>query len=164
MITGGLYLTAFELCGALIAARLMKRRGFMTRLWLGLTLGCAMLMWFPSLFAFVFGFTMRAQMCALALAVALASPAAVLLLRRPEAARCASDEEPPRRLLLAAALPVFIVMTFMLCTHTLRAEGGALYTGQSTYGDMNLHLGIVTGLVDAAYPPEYTLLPGTLLG
>ena len=164
MITGGLYLTAFELCGVLIAARLMKRHGFMARLWLGLTLGCAMLMWFPSLFAFAFGFTMRAQMCALALAVALAIPAAVLLLRRPEAARCASDEEPPRRLLLFTALPVFLVMTFMLCTHTLRPEGGALYTGQSTYGDMNLHLGIVTGLVDAAYPPEYTLLPGTLLG
>ena len=83
MITGGLYLTAFELCGVLIAARLMKRHGFMARLWLGLTLGCAMLMWFPSLFAFAFGFTMRAQMCALALAVALAIPAAVLLLRRP---------------------------------------------------------------------------------
>ena len=165
MIIGGLYLTAFELCGVLIAARLMKRHGFMTRLWLGMTLGVMMLMWFPSLFAFAFDFTMGAQLCALGLALVLAVPAAVSIFRQRGGENALiHNEEPPIRLLLWTALPVFLVMTFMLCTHTLREEGGALYTGQSTYGDMNLHLGIITGLVDASYPPEYTLLPGTLLG
>lgn len=163
MITGMAYLAAYELCGVLIAARLMKKHGLLTRLWLGLALGCAMLMWFPSLFAFVFDFTMRAQLLGLGLAAALALPAA-LSLRGASDGLARSSQKPPFKMLLAGALPVFLLMTFMLCTHTLREEGGALYTGQSTYGDMNLHLGIVTGLVDAAYPPEYTLLPGTLLG
>ena len=49
---GVLYLAVYELAGCLVAERLFRRRGLQIRLWLGLTLGCGMLMWFPSLFAF----------------------------------------------------------------------------------------------------------------
>lgn len=156
------YLALYELCGAVIAARLFSRYGRMTRLWLGLTLGCAMLMWFPSLFAFFMDFTLGAQAAAGVLAVALAACALLVGRRAPGAA--AEATEPPAALVLGAVIPFLLVMAYMQYTHTLRPENGALYVGQSTYGDLNLHLGIATGLVNASYPPEYTLLPGTLLG
>ena len=40
----------------------------------------------------------------------------------------------------------------------------ALHVGQSTYGDLCLHLGIATGLQGSAYPPDYTLIQDVLLG
>ena len=61
-MVGIIYLAAYELCGALIAERLFSGRGRQIRLWLGMTLGCGMLMWFPSLFAFLMKFTLTAQL------------------------------------------------------------------------------------------------------
>lgn len=161
---GLVYLALYEIAGCAVANRLFAGRGRQTRLWLGLTLGCGMLMWFPSLFAFAMNFTLGAQLLGVGLALILGG----LSLLVPRRARAALPDdaasEPPLRLTLGAVIPLVIVMAYMQYTHTLRPEGGALWTGQSTYGDMNLHLGIATGLVNQAYPPDYTILPGTLLG
>ena len=161
---GLVYLALYEIAGCAVANRLFAGRGRQTRLWLGLTLGCGMLMWFPSLFAFAMNFTLGAQLLGVGLALILGG----LSLLVPRRARAALPDdaasEPPLRITLGAVIPLVIVMAYMQYTHTLRPEGGALWTGQSTYGDMNLHLGIATGLVNQAYPPDYTILPGTLLG
>ncbi|MBO4298669.1 MAG: hypothetical protein J5998_07700 [Clostridia bacterium] len=162
---GIIYLALYEASGCLIANRLFARRGLQTRLWLGLTLGCGMLMWFPSLFAFALRFTMAAQWLGAGLSLILAGLSLLLPRRaRRSPAEDGGDGEPPLRLTLGAVIPLAVVMAFMQYTHTLRPEGGALWTGQSTYGDMNLHLGIATGLVNQPFPPDYTILPGTLLG
>ena len=71
---------------------------------------------------------------------------------------------PPLALTLGLVLPFLALAAYLQYTHTLREIDGALYVGQSTYGDLCLHLGIATGLRGASYPPEYTLLPGVLLG
>ena len=162
---GILYLAVYELSGCAIAERLFRRRGLMTRLWLGLTLGCGMLMWFPSLFAFIMSFNLAAQLLGAALALGLGAWAKWGPGQSERTALPAEEKpEPPLGLVLACVLPLTVVMAYMQYTHTLRPLDGALYTGQSTYGDMNLHLGIATGLVNQAYPPDYTILPGTLLG
>ena len=161
---GILYLVLFEASGCVIADRLFRDRGKMTRLWLGMTLGCGMLMWFPSLFAFAMSFTLAAQLLALALAVGLAALARFLPGRDRAVELSDPDGEPPPVLTLALCVPIALIMAFLQYTHTLLPVDGALYTGQSTYGDLNLHLGIATGLVNQAYPPDYTILPGTMLG
>lgn len=45
------------------------------------------------------------------------------------------------------------------------ASDGSLHSGQSTYGDMCMHLGIISSIsVQQSFPPEYSLLPGTAIG
>ncbi len=64
----------------------------------------------------------------------------------------------------ALVLPLLALSIYLQYTHILREVDGALHVGQSTYGDLSLHLGIATGLVDAKYPATYTLIQDTLLG
>jgi len=160
---GYLYFAAFEACGVMISDRLLRRYGRMARLWLGLCMGLILLMWLPSLFAFFMNFTAAAHWCALG--TALIGTGAAFLLPAKKEIRVKDTHEPPVWSVLAVMLPVTAVMAYMQYTHIIRPDvSGALMTGQSTYGDLNLHLGIATGLVNAEYPPEYTILPGTLLG
>lgn len=158
---GVLLLAGFEFCGAAAAWKLACRRGTAVRIWLGLCLGLVMMMWFPALFAFFMDFTAAANWCGLALA-ALCAFAVLMLLRgkRPEQ----KGEPIPWKLLIALVLPLAVLGVYLQHTHTIREIDGALYVGQSTYGDLCLHLGIATGLVDAPFPPTYTLLPGAELG
>ena len=160
---GFVYLAAFEGCGLAIAQRLMRRYGRMVRAWMGLVLGLMLLMWLPSLYAFPMRFSASAHW--LALGTALIGAGAACLIPRRNAPRISDMHEPPYWLVLAVAVPLTMLMAWMQYTHViLPADSGAYLTGQSTYGDLNLHLGIATGLVNAEYPPEYTILPGTLLG
>ncbi|MBQ3847849.1 MAG: hypothetical protein II748_03235 [Clostridia bacterium] len=53
---------------------------------------------------------------------------------------------------------------FTLPSHTLTEVDGAYYTGQCTYGDMNMHLGFITSIAEQGmFPPEYSILPGAAL-
>ena len=42
-------------------------------------------------------------------------------------------------------------------------EDGSWWVGQSTYGDLAMHMSFVTSLKNAAFPPEYALFPGQQL-
>ena len=164
---GFVLLAAFLAGGCTLMDALLRRQGRMTRLWLGLSCGFAMMMWFPSLFAFALDFTWVAQALGAGVAVGLGAFAQVKARFRrdsdlQEAPR--SDREPPVWLVLLLVVPFTLLMAVLQYTHTLRPVDGALHVGQSTYGDLNLHLGIATGLKNASYPPEYTILPGTRLG
>lgn len=157
---GILLLTGFELMGLLAGWRVFARYGAITRAWLGLSLGLIMMMWFPALFAFLFDFTAMAQWLGLALAFVLAAAAWHFTRGR----HFSTSQDVPWRLLIALVLPLLLLSVYMQYTHTLREVDGALYVGQSTYGDLCLHLGIATGLRDASFPPTYTLIEGVELG
>ncbi len=154
-------LAAFLLSGVLAAEGLFGNRPRATRLYLGLTTGLVLMMWLPSAWAFLFGFTVKAQWWALGSAFAL-SGALYAFGRAGRKDASKTIGLPPRLLLLI--LPFLLLSFYLQYTHTLRPVDGALHVGQSTYGDLSLHLGIATGLRNASYPPEYTLLPGTMLG
>ena len=157
---GIIVLTAFEACGLVQAFTLMKRRESAVRVWLGLTMGLMEMMWLPSLFAFILDFTLPAQVCALAAAMLLCVPCYIIG-RNQESL---PDRAIPWKLLLIVLIPVTVLCGYLQYTHTLRPEGGALYVGQSTYGDLCMHLSFATGLIGQSYPPTYTLLPGSILG
>lgn len=163
---GIIFLTAFEILGVDIARRLAASRGPVVRMWLGLCLGLVMLMWFPALFAFAMDFTVAAQLCALGLAI-LCDVAAWFFISRKEAASIAqipSAEEIPWKMLLILVIPMFILGAFLQSTHTIQDVNGAMHVGQSTYGDLCLHLGIATGQRNASFPPQYTIIQGVDLG
>jgi hypothetical protein len=154
-------LAAFLALGVLAAEGLFSDRPRMTRAYLGLTFGLMMMMWLPSVWAFKFNFTVTAQWWALGTAFLLSF--ALFLLGRSWRGERPRRADMPAKLLLLI-VPLLLFSFYLQYTHTLRPVDGALHVGQSTYGDLCLHLGIATGLRDAAYPPQYTLLPGTMLG
>ncbi len=158
---GFLLLAGYLACGLGVADGLLRARNRLLRLWFGLCAGLVLMMWLPTLFAFAMRFTAAAQLAGLAVAAALA---AGCQWRAHGARRCRKWSSLPPWLVPALLVPFAILAGWLQYSHVLRAANGALYVGQSTFGDLCLHLGIATGLRGAAYPPDYTLLPGTLLG
>ena len=160
-MTGYLILAGFLLCGCVTMDALLGRRDGLVRLWLGLCAGLVMMMWLPALFAFALRFDRAAQLLGLAAAAAIAGTFAFIGRNRPRSRRFT---DMPLWLPLALVIPLTILGGYLQYTHILRNVDGALHVGQSTYGDLCLHLGIATSLRGAAFPPEYSLLPGTPLG
>ena len=152
---GILLLLGFEVCGCVLAEALFKRRDGIVRLWLGLTAGLLMMMWLPSLFAYALNFTAAAQFAALGLAAALAVLSRLFLREEADPTRLEGEKRPfcgsmPAWLPIALIAPLLILSIYLQYTHTLREVDGALHVGQSTYGDLCLHLGIATGLQGSA--------------
>ncbi len=156
------YLMIYLLCGLIIVRCLLPHQRALYRLWLGSSVGVMLLMWLPALVAFVDAFSIRGHAIALALLLLMTGICYVLRDRRP--VRKASDEDrTTARLLLYIALPLTVLGFYLQYTHMLRPVGGALHVGQSTYGDLPLHLGIVTSLRDARFPADYSIFPGERL-
>ena len=67
-----LYMLAFAACGILIAREVFSRDDTVKRLTFGLAIGLLMLIWLPTLFAFIISFNLAAQLLALAAAIGIA--------------------------------------------------------------------------------------------
>lgn len=158
---GIILLFAFLFCGLVLMDSLIPQKNILIRIWLGLCAGLLLMMWTPTLFAFFIDFTKAAQLLGLSAAAFLS--AACRFLNRKKA-RLNQFTDIPIGLLLALLIPLALLSGYLQYSHTLRNVDGALHVGQSTYGDLCLHLGIATSLRNASYPPDYNLLPGTTLG
>ena len=160
---GILLLCGFLACGVFIADSVFAKKSALIRVWLGLCFGLMLMMWLPTFFAFGMNFTRAAQLLGL---VCAAVPALLLFLRGRKRLR---SPEPfcgdmPYWLPIALIVPLALLSAYLQYTHILRDVAGSLHVGQSTNGDLSLHLGIATSLRNAAFPPDYSILPGTLLG
>ena len=160
-MTGILILTAYLMCGVALADGVFHRHDRLIRLWLGLCAGLIMMMWLPALYAFAMRFTRTAQIMGLVTAAVIAGLTQWLTRKKPRENRWT---DMPWWLILVLVVPLTALGGYLEYTHTLKNIGGALWVGQSTYGDLCLHLGIATSLRGAAFPPDYSLLPGTMLG
>ena len=160
-MAGYALLVGFLVCGCVSMDALLSERTRIVRIWLGLCAGLLMMMWLPTLFAFFLRFTSIAQLLGLGMAAAISGVCAWVNRNKPRQRRFT---DMPLWLLWALVLPLTLLGLYLQYTHTLREVGDALHVGQSTYGDLCLHLGIATSLRGAAYPPDYSLLPGTMLG
>ena len=158
---GLLLLFGFLTCGTVLMDGLLPHRNLLVRIWMGLCAGLMLMMWLPTLFAFFIDFTRTAQLLGLALAALMAAASWAMNLKKPYAVQ---PMDMPIWLPIALIVPLAILSAYLQYTHILREVDGALHVGQSTYGDLCLHLGIATSLRNASYPPDYNLLPGTLLG
>ena len=172
-------LVVYMLFGLDIARRALPAHRGAVKLWLGLVGGCIALMWLPCLAAFFVGFTMTAQWMGLAVPLAIEAFFAVRRLLKksktpaetaevPEHVPARPRLEPPSYdeltgLLLSAAVTAFCA--YLLHTHVLLPHAdGSLWVGQSTYGDLAMHLGFVESLYrQGFFPPEYSIYPGAPL-
>ncbi len=158
-MAGILYLTIYLAAGVFMVSRLLPRQKMPVRLWLGLSLGLMLMMWLPALTAFFLRFSVKGHLAALPLLMILTALAHRY--RAPFAVRPWGREDTALvKCLLYTALPMTVLSVYLLYTHNLRPENGALYVGQSAYGDLPMHLGIITSLRGARLPAEYSILPG----
>ena len=163
-----LAMTVYILFGLAASWAVLPEQRGAVKCWLGLVFGCVALMWLPCLFAFFLGFTMAAQWAALAVA-----GAGLILLSiinyRQYSRRLGKEKQLPLSgsdgvgLILAAAATAFCL--WLLCTHVLRPMAdGSLWVGQSTFGDLAMHLGFAESLYQQGmFPPEYSIYPGQSL-
>ena len=158
------YLGAYLLAGCVIVRALLPQKGAVARVWLGCALGILLMMWLPALLAFFGAFSVKGHLLALIPLALLTAGAHFFLRDRAHPVRALDAEDRKLLLLLACvALPLTVLGGYLQFTHNLRAVNGALHVGQSTYGDLPLHLGIITSLRNAAFPPDYSILPGERL-
>ncbi|MBR0407975.1 MAG: hypothetical protein IJI53_08055 [Clostridia bacterium] len=160
---GVAYFILFLHCGVIITFSLFPRKPVVVRCWLGACLGVVLMMWLPALFAFIWNFSYLSHVAAMLLLMTITAAA---YFTRDRADWAAWDERDEKlvKLLLFVALPLTLVTAWLHWTHTIRPMAdGTLHVGQSTYGDLPLHLAITSSLRNASFPPDYNILPGELL-
>ena len=162
-MAGLLYFALFLAGGVFIARMLLPRVRPIKRAYLGVSLGVLLLMWLPVLWAYAF--------CFGALSHALAAGTLLGLCGVSWAARDRRDalcfderERRSLRTLLLLVLPLCVLGGYLQYTHSIRqAADGSLHVGQSTYGDLSLHLAVATSIVGARFPLHNSLMLGATM-
>lgn len=156
---------AYLMAGTVCACVVLWDKSPLLRVWLGCSFGMLLFMWLPALAAFFVRFTVLAEQIALGLLLVITATAVFYWMKHPKKLR--GMEKGDRGMLVALlcfVLPLTALSAYLQHTHTLRDVDGALHVGQSTYGDLCMHLSIATGLRGSALPAEYIILPGSPLG
>ncbi len=158
-----LYLAAYIFCGLCIVRFLLPRQSVLTRVWLGASCGLLLMMWLPALLAFFVKFSVTGHLLALIPLAGVTVGTYFLRDKRPVRGWDA-DESRLGLQMLIVVLPLTLLSGYLQYTHNVRVmEDGSWWVGQSTYGDLAMHMSFVTSLKNAAFPPDYSLFPGMQL-
>ena len=156
-----LYYLFYEAAGFFLVSRIFRgKERPLFRLVMGIALGTFLLHWSPILMAFLFRFTMTAQLCAMLIPIVLCVLAQCLLPK--EKAVWEKGKWGEESLFIFLFVTTFLFYAITLWKHTIApGEDGSMWAGQCTYGDMNIHLAIITNLVNAPkFPIDYPIFPG----
>ncbi len=144
--------------GCAITRLLLPRRRMLTRLYVGVSLGVLLMMWLPALWARALLFSAAAHWAAAGTLLPLVA-ASWLLRDRAPATRWDARDTRMLVTLLCVAVPLTALSGYLQYTHTLReAADSSLHVGQSTYGDLSLHLAVATSAVNASFPLQNSLM------
>lgn len=184
-IVGTLYFMVYQVVGVMLAYMIFKRENRWFKLLFGSVMGSFLIHWLPTLMAFFMDFTLTAHISALML-LGLIFVAVVYLdkkylskdaaYQRNDVLSGAGSSKKDKDLVncvvktikekpvLIAAVILYCYTVKVWCHHVLTFRDGAVYAGQCTYGDMNMHLGFITSIANQhTFPPDYSILPGTKL-
>jgi hypothetical protein len=163
MIASISYLLLYLALGVLCVRFLLPKHKPLNRIWLGLSFGVLLEMWLPALFAFAFGFTAAAH--AAAAGMLLIVTAACWFLRdKRDAAPWDEEEKKTLYRMLPVLIPLVLLSGYLQYTHVMRVDAaGNWHVGQSTYGDLPMHLSFITGLTGKTFPADYPFYPGARL-
>ncbi len=161
---GVVFFCVYLALGYMQSICLFRSRGALTRLWLGAVMGLIEMMWLPTLCSVLFDFTVIANVAAVAVAAALTVACTFAPKDKLASGLEELSDEPPIKLVVLLLIPITALVAYLQYTHTLREVDGALHVGQSTFGDLCMHMSFATGLIGQSFPAEYSILPGTLLG
>jgi hypothetical protein len=156
-----LYLIPYLLSGLCVSRCVFSDDRGLKRLWLGLVVSMCMLMWLPALFSFALGFKLISQILALVAACCIGVIFFLKARKKTVIPFRLAGELPS----LGVVLPLFLLSMVILSTHTLLKKDGGLWVGQSTYGDLAMHLGFITSIAtQGTFPPMYSICPDKLVG
>ena len=157
MILSVLYLLFYAVAGVLMGRYLFATESLPRRLWLGLALGLFGSIWLPSLFSFALGFGTLSHI----LGASLMAGLTVLSQFTKNKAPLVRTKEYRALLPLLWLLPLFIIGAYLFSTHILQPKSDGYYVGQTTYGDLAMHLGFISSMAEQGFfPPEYSIFPG----
>lgn len=158
-----LYLLFFLGCGYLMARFLLPRLRPLLRGYLGISLGLLLMMWLPVLLAYAMAFTLQAHIFA-AVLMAVLTLLCYLLRDRRSPARWDEKERQLLKTLLWLVVPLTLLSAYLQYTHSIRpAADGTYHVGQSTYGDLSLHLAVTTSIAGAKFPLQNSLMLGATM-
>ena len=163
MIASVSYMLLYLSLGVLTVRFLLPRHKPLNRIWLGLSLGILEEMWLPALCAFFLGFTAAAHAAA-AILLILITLGCWFLRDKRNPAPWDEEEKKQLRKMLPVIIPLTLLGAYLQYTHTMRVDAaGNWNVGQSTYGDLPMHLSFITGLTGRQFPADYPFFPGARL-
>ena len=160
---GIIYVLFFLAGGLLISRYWLPRLRPLVRWYVGASVGLLLMLWLPVLWAYLIAFTLTAHLMA---ALTLCLLAMVAYLTRDPHKRVRFGEEDRRmlRAVLIVAIPLTLFAGWLEYTHSIRpAADGSYHVGQSTYGDLSLHLAVATSIVNAPFPLQNSLMVGATM-
>ena len=163
MIASAAYTLMYLVFGAATVRFLLPRHRPLNRLWLGMSLGLLLEMWLPALGAFIWTFDAEAHVFGAAALFVLTLFCFLIRDRRAPAAWDGEEDRLLRQILLFG-IPLTLIGAWLQYSHTMRPDVyGNWHVGQSTYGDLPMHLGFITGMVGKKFPVDYPFFPGARL-
>lgn len=158
----------FLILGFLYADMLFRDRELSVKVWLGGIFGNLILMAGIVPFAFIFKFGILSHIL---LAVLAAIPYAIVSYFKKDLCiihggklklfKSGMPRVMDLKMFLCLVLPIALVICILMFNHILYTKGGSYYTGQSTYGDLQMHLGFISSMAEQnAFPPAYPFLSG----
>lgn len=170
-MAGIIYYLIFLILGYCYAVYFFRNEAQAIKLWTGGILGNMLLMCgvIPFAFLFDFGYISHAAI----LATAAAGLVALFFLEKRRGRSffqlCRSwqpvFDEGFTPFILLILLGVTVLICLLLINHVMAPVNGGIASGQSTYGDLAMHMGFVTSIAEQkTFPPEYNQLAGHLLG
>ena len=163
MIASLIYSFLYLYAGMMTVRFLLPRHRPLNRLWLGLSLGLLEEMWFPALGSLWFTFGAEAHVFGAAVLFILTVACWFARDKRTPAGWDEKENELLRQLLIFG-IPMTLLAIWLQYTHVMRVDAaGNWHVGQSTYGDLPMHMSFVTGLVGKKFPADYPFYPGSRL-
>lgn len=151
--------------GFLYANELFREKDRFFRAWMGGIFGNMILMAGIVPFAFFFGFS---KLSHILLLIAVVIPYGILRLKNKDklfSCPPGGSKTMDFQVLLCLILPISVVIWVLMTNHILTPyASGGVASGQCTYGDLQMHLGSVTGIAEQGkFPPDYMFLAGKRL-
>ena len=163
MIASLLYTLLYLYAGVLIVRFLLPRHRLLNRLWMGMSLGLLAEMWLPAIGAVWFTFGAEAHVFGAAAMIIVTIICWTVRDRRLPAGWDEKEEALLRQLLIFG-IPLTLLAIWLQYSHVMRVDNaGNWHVGQSTYGDLPMHLSFVTGLIGKKFPADYPFYPGARL-
>ena len=155
----------FLLIGFVYSRFIFKNKDIYFSLWMGGIFGNLILMCgivIPSLFI---GFNIISHIILLIISII---PLCIIIWKKGIKAskeiifKCTQTTAINKIIFFSLIIPITLLIIILLTNHILvPVEDGAVASGQSTYGDLNMHLGFVTSIAEQGkFPPDYAFLSG----
>jgi hypothetical protein len=159
---GILYYLYFLILGFLYSKYIFNKNIYF-HIWIGGIFGNILLMVGIIIPSLIFGFTIISHIILLILSTI---PLIILIKKKgvPKIKDNIKKVEMTSKIFIFLIIPIFLLIAILLTNHILVPVENGVASGQSTYGDLNMHLGFITSISEQeVFPPNYAFLSGVKL-